>query len=140
LRNIPLTQAGLIIGTPAFMSPERCGGDGDLTSASDICSLGALGYYLLTGKPVFEGKTPMQTLAAHLYETPSAVRARAPDVPLPLDDIIRRCLLKAPADRYQSAADVARALHDSIEPLRWTMKDATAWWTAVGVSQEPSLT
>lgn len=105
-----LTEAGLLVGTPAFMSPEQCGGSEELTAASDIYSVGALGYYLLTGKSVFSGRTAMQMLAAHLYEAPKSLRESNGAIPPGIEQIILKCLAKAPDDRFRDVGELETAL------------------------------
>src|SRR5262249_46066971 len=68
-----LTQEGAVAGTPAFMSPEQAGGQEMPDARSDIYSVGALAYYLLTGRPPFAGRSGFKVLAAHLYEQPEAL-------------------------------------------------------------------
>jgi tRNA A-37 threonylcarbamoyl transferase component Bud32 len=110
-----ITEAGMLIGSPAFMSPEQCMGDVEVTAASDIYSLGALGYFLLTGSAPFSGRGAMQTVVAHVHATPRPVVESSPEVPVPLSDVIARCLAKLPAERYADAASLAQALRASIE-------------------------
>jgi serine/threonine-protein kinase len=105
-----LTHAGMIVGTPEYMSPEQCAGDDHVGVASDVYSLGALAYYLLTARPPFGGRGVVQVLAAHLHETPRAVHELRPDVSPALSAVIARALAKAPGDRYASADDFAAAL------------------------------
>ena len=125
-----ITQAGMIMGTPAFMSPEQCMGDVNVTSASDIYSVGALGYFLLTGAAPFSGRSAMQTLVAHLYETPPPITALRPEVPTALSDVIAQCLAKQPGERFSDAASLERALVRSLGSAGWTEGDARAWWQA----------
>ncbi len=105
-----LTQAGIILGTPAYMSPEQCGGDAHPGPASDIYSVGALAYFMLTGRSPFEGKGPVQMMMAHLGEMPPSVRSLRPEVPEALDAVVMRSLAKRPEDRYASAEELERAL------------------------------
>ena len=105
-----LTQAGMILGTPAYMSPEQCGGDEHPGPASDIYSVGALAYFLLCGRSPFEGKGPVQMLMAHLGEMPPSARSLRPEVPAALDAVVMKCLAKRPEDRFASAAELERAL------------------------------
>jgi len=105
-----LTQAGIILGTPAYMSPEQCGGAENPGPASDIYSMGALAYFLLSGRSPFEGKGPVQMLIAHLGEVPPSVASLRPEVPAALDAVVMKCLAKRPEDRYASAAELERAL------------------------------
>ena len=109
-----LTQAGMLMGTPAFMSPEQCMGDAVVTAASDIYSLGTLGYYLLTGAPPFTGRSTMQTVVAHIRETAPPVIDTRPDVPRELSDVITRCLAKEPHERFADALELRAALTQSV--------------------------
>lgn len=106
-----LTSAGTMLGTPEFMSPEQCGDDeGAVGPSTDLYSLGALGYFLLTGRSPFAGRGAVQMLAAHLYETPAPPSAETPGIPAALDGALLRCLAKRPADRFASALALAEAL------------------------------
>jgi serine/threonine-protein kinase len=105
-----LTMAGTIVGTPAFMSPEQCAGDVQITASSDIYSLAALAYYLLTGQAVFANRSPMQMLAAHLYEAPKPMRDHGVIVSPHVESAIMRCLSKDRADRFATVAEVEDAL------------------------------
>ena len=109
-----LTQAGLVVGTPAFMSPEQCRGGEELSAASDIYSVGALGYYLLTGKVLFPGRSPVQMIGAHVYEVPTRMADAGVAVPPELEAVIFRCLAKQPADRFADAAQLSSALLASV--------------------------
>ena len=109
-----ITQAGMILGTPAFMSPEQCSGEADVTSLSDIYSLGALGFFLMIGHAPFVGRSEIQVLAAHLYESPRSISELRPDVPLELASVLERCLAKDPTLRYSDAASLEHALVHSI--------------------------
>jgi len=109
-----ITQAGMILGTPAFMSPEQCSGEANVTFLSDIYSLGALGYFLMIGHAPFVGRSEIQVLAAHLYESPRSISELRPDVPLELVSVLERCLAKDPTLRYSDAASLEHALMHSI--------------------------
>jgi serine/threonine protein kinase len=108
-----LTTAGVALGTPAYMAPEQATADPHLDGRVDIYALGVLGYEMLAGHPPFHGLTPQQTLAAHVTEAPAPVSARRPGVSSALDAVLMKCLAKRPADRYQTADELAAAL----EPL-----------------------
>ena len=123
-----ITQSGLLVGTPAFMSPEQCAGDVELTGASDIYSLGAVGFFLLTGREPFAGRSAMQMLAAHLYESAPRVTSLRADVTDSLADVIQRCLEKAPAQRFRDMAELERALAEVALADAWSDADARAWW------------
>jgi tRNA A-37 threonylcarbamoyl transferase component Bud32 len=105
-----LTLEGSVAGTPAYMSPEQAGGADGLDARSDIYSLGAVAYFLLTGRPPFVRKTGVQVLAAHLHEPPPPPRALRADVPPDLEAVVLRCLEKDPAKRFPDADSLERAL------------------------------
>jgi hypothetical protein len=104
-----LTDAGFLIGTPAYMSPEQLEG-AEVDARSDIFGLGVLLYELASGRQPFETTTPASTAARVLMAVPVSLRDVNPAMPAPLEAIIFRCLEKAKEDRYQSAGDVERDL------------------------------
>jgi serine/threonine-protein kinase len=104
-----LTRTGMVLGTPAYMSPEQAAGDSTVDARGDLYSLGAVAFFALTGRPPFPGKTIGQLLAAHRYEPPPPVTDLRPDVPADLAAVIARCLAKESTARFQSAADLDRA-------------------------------
>jgi serine/threonine-protein kinase len=108
--NGRLTRTGMVLGTPAYMSPEQASGESAVDARGDVYSLGAVAFFALTSRPPFQGKTVGQLLAAHRSETPPSLTDLRPDVPEDLAAVIARCLAKGPADRIQSAADFDRAL------------------------------
>ena len=105
-----LTRTGTILGTPAYMSPEQAAGESAVDARGDVYSLGAVAFFVLTGRPPFQGKALGQLLAAHRSEMPPALADLRPDVPADLAAVVARCLAKDPKDRFQSAADLDRAL------------------------------
>jgi serine/threonine protein kinase len=123
-----LTQEGMVAGTPAYMSPEQAAGMENADARSDIYSLGAVAYFLLTGRLLFEKDTAMQTLAAHLYEPVTPPGRHRPDLDPTLESVIMRCLEKKPEERYPDVAALDRALASCPGSGEWTQKDAAAWW------------
>jgi serine/threonine-protein kinase len=105
-----LTRDGAITGTPAYLSPEQAGGQEKVDARSDIYSVGALAYFLLTGQPLFPGRSGVKVLAAHLYEEPERLSARRPGVPADLEAVVLRCLAKAPEGRFPDVDSLDRAL------------------------------
>ena len=108
-----LTTEGMIIGTPQFMSPEQASGD-TVDGRSDIYSLGIVLYQMLTGSPPFDGNSSASILAKQLTQTPDPIRRIRPDVGDELAFVLDRMLEKDPARRFQTAAEVSRALIDAL--------------------------
>ncbi|RRR98561.1 serine/threonine-protein kinase [Glycomyces terrestris] len=99
-----LTETGTVMGTLAYASPEQLQGV-QLTGATDVYSLGIVGYEALAGRPPFAGNEPTAAIAGHLTGQPAPL---PPDVPAPVANIIMRCLAKDPRQRFASAAELAR--------------------------------
>jgi tetratricopeptide (TPR) repeat protein len=111
-----LSSEGTILGTPAYMSPEQCSGSNQVDHRTDIYSLGCVLYEMLVGEPPFTGPTPQAVMARQAAERlPSLELVRA-DIPPHLVNVARRALSKVPADRYQTAEELARAM-DREPPL-----------------------
>lgn len=106
----PLTETGLAVGTPHYMSPEQGAGDEGVDGRADIYALGCVLYEMLAGEPPFGGRTPQAILARHRQDDPPSIRVVRPTVPVGIQEAIERALAKVPADRFASAAEFARAL------------------------------
>ena len=106
-----VTEAGLALGTPAYMSPEQASGDRDLGSPSDVYSLACVVYEMLAGEPPLMGKSARSTIAKQVTETPRPIRALRPEVSAGTEHALARALAKSPEDRHASVADFADALH-----------------------------
>ena len=111
-----LTTAGVALGTPAYMAPEQASADPHLDHRVDIYAVGAVGYELLTGRPVFMGTTPQMVLSAHVTETPAPITKYRETVPRSLEALVLRCLEKKPADRWQSAEELLPQLEALATP------------------------
>jgi len=109
-RADPLTQAGVSLGTPAYMPPEQALGDPTLDHRADLYSLGVVAYEVLAGAPPFTGETLQQLVAAHVREMPVPLAQRRGDVPDALAALATRLLAKDPSERPQSADEVIRLL------------------------------
>ena len=105
-----LTQTGIAVGTPAFMSPEQATGDKDVDGRSDLYSLGVVGYLMLAGRLPFEATTTPAMLVKHVSETPPPIFSLRPDAPAALVGILEKCLAKRPADRWENALAMRDAL------------------------------
>jgi serine/threonine-protein kinase len=119
-----LTAKGTVVGTPAYMAPEQARGAEAADARSDLYSLGALGYFLLAGRPPFQGGTTLEVMLAHVQE-PVPPLANAP---ADLEAALRRCLAKAPADRFPNAGSLDEALAGCACAGEWTEARARAWW------------
>jgi eukaryotic-like serine/threonine-protein kinase len=104
-----LTDTGVVVGTPAFASPEQLRGDA-LDVRSDIYAVGATLYYLLTGRPPFDDPRVVRVIERALNERPASMRTTRRDVPRLLDRIVRQCLAKDPAERPASYARLSKLL------------------------------
>ncbi|HXR12555.1 MAG TPA: PASTA domain-containing protein, partial [Gaiellaceae bacterium] len=100
-----MTEAGSIVGTAQYLSPEQARG-GEVDQRSDLYSLGVVLYELLTGSVPFSGDTPVEIAMKHLSQTPEPPSKRRVDIPRELDMVVMRALAKDPADRYQSADEM----------------------------------
>ena len=109
-----LTETGLSLGTPQYMSPEQATGDRTLDARSDVYSLGAVVYEMLAGEPPVTGPTVQAVIAKLLTERPMSMRTVRDTVPKGVDDAVAKALAKVPADRFSSAGEFARALGDAL--------------------------
>jgi serine/threonine-protein kinase len=104
-----LTQSGVTLGTPLYMSPEQVQGK-TLDHRSDIYSFGVTCYHLLSGEPPFRGASAFEVALKHVQEQPRLLSDLRPDLPPDLCGVVHRMMAKNPDDRYQSARDIARDL------------------------------
>ena len=107
-----MTQTGLSMGTPQYMSPEQASGDRSLDPRSDVYALGAVLYEMLAGDPPFSGSSAQSILARILTTLPQRVTVQRPTVPPHVDATISKALEKIPADRFSTAGDFRKALDD----------------------------
>jgi tRNA A-37 threonylcarbamoyl transferase component Bud32 len=107
-----LTETGLSLGTPHYMSPEQATGDAHVGPATDIYALGCVLYEMLTGDPPHTGSTAQAVLGKIITDPPASVTQQRTSVPTNVDAAIRRALEKLPADRFTGAHEFAKALAD----------------------------
>ncbi|MGE0548181.1 MAG: serine/threonine-protein kinase [Kofleriaceae bacterium] len=142
------TSHQIILGTPAYIAPEAVTEPDRIGPSVDLYALGAVGYFLLTGRRVFEGKTSLELCIQHVTQVPvlpSAVVAVS--ISTELEAIVMKCLAKTPEQRYGSAAELADAL-DTLPPAQdWDRNAARTWWSefraladAAPPSDAPTLT
>ncbi len=116
-----LTDTGLILGTPAYMSPEQASGERELDPRTDVYALGCVLYEMLAGEPPFTGPTAQAIVAKRLTSAVPAVRLLRDTVPAGVEAVLMKALARVPADRFASAAEFADALRRALaEPVsRW---------------------
>ncbi|MEO7653525.1 MAG: protein kinase [Bryobacteraceae bacterium] len=107
-----ITETGLSLGTPHYMSPEQAAGDRSVDARSDQYALAALTYEMLTGEPPHTGATSQVVIARLMSETPRSIRSVRPQLPPAIDAAVLRALQKSPADRFDSCGEFARAASD----------------------------
>jgi serine/threonine-protein kinase len=139
----------VILGTPAYIAPEIVTDPSAIGPAVDLYSLGAVGYYLLTGKRLFEGKTQVDVCIQHVTKAPTPPsQAVSIYIQPELEAILMRCLAKKPEERFASAADLAEALRALPLARDWGPAEARRWWAEVhaqdaekaAVAQTPTMT
>ena len=128
--EVMLTKVGTFTGTPAYASPEMASGNTDQVDAgSDIYSLGCVGFWLLTGRTVFEASNTLEMLIKQGSEPPVAPSEYSEfDVPAELDKIILACLEKGRSKRIESAASLSARLGAIEQSFPWDADDARKWW------------
>ncbi len=114
-----ITDTGMMIGTPDYMSPEQAEGE-EVDGRTDIYSLGVILYEMLTGKVPFEGETPLSIALKHKSEEPQDPREINPQIPAEVSHVILKCLEKDKETRYQTADDLLSELNHIIEGLPTT--------------------
>lgn len=132
--NSGLTQAGGILGTVDYMSPEQAVDSTTIDHRADIYSLGCTLYFLLTGQALYPGESLMGTLLKHREGPIPALQAQRPDAPLSLDVLFKTMVAKRPGDRYQTMAEVVKAL-EALEPQ---LTDSLAPAVVLRPSQPPA--
>ncbi|HSE67715.1 MAG TPA: protein kinase, partial [Gemmatimonadales bacterium] len=126
-----MTETGMSLGTPHYMSPEQAMGERAITARSDIYALGCVTYEMLTGDPPFTGSTAQAIVAKMMTERPIAPSRVRDTVPAAVEDAVLTALAKLPADRFASAAEFATALR---EPARVTQSRISTTSPAVPVA------
>jgi serine/threonine protein kinase len=110
-----LTNTGSALGTPEYMAPEQAMG-GDVSAQTDVYAFGVLLYEMLTGQVPFPGETPVAIILAHLHQPPPPPRGMVPSITEAVEAVVLKCLAKDPADRFDNARDVIRALEATQRP------------------------
>jgi eukaryotic-like serine/threonine-protein kinase len=125
-------------GSPLYMSPEQTAGL-KLDARSDIYSLGAVGYYLLTGRPPFDGNSVWSVMVSHARDVVTPPSCWNPSIPRDLERVILRCLEKEPGMRYRSPRELAEALTACADAGAWSYETAGEWWYEHAAEIDPTL-
>jgi serine/threonine-protein kinase len=126
-RDIKLTGATVLTGTPQYMAPESILEPNSVDARTDIYALGTVAYYLLAGVDVFDGKSVLELCSQHLHQAPQPLAARGVTIPAELEAVVLACLDKNPDRRPQSAVELRQRIEAcKVEP--WDSASARAWW------------
>ncbi|MBN2290912.1 MAG: serine/threonine protein kinase [Pirellulales bacterium] len=136
-QSVRITVEGTITGSPLFMSPEQGLGDSEPDARSDIYSLGAVAYFLLSGRPPFEDSKPLKVIVAHVNDKVAPLSSLGVEVPSDLENVVMRCLAKGKEDRFQNAADLRDAFDGCTSAGDWGRREASQWWS-VSVTDKPN--
>jgi serine/threonine-protein kinase len=128
--SIQLSREDTVAGSPLYVAPEQVVHSQPPDRRTDIYSLGAVAYFLLTGRPPFLGESAMEVMIAHTRDPvvpPSDLR---PEIPADLEQVVLRCLAKKPDDRYPDTLSLAAALDACADAVNWSPRHAAEWWQA----------
>lgn len=140
-----LTATGMVVGSPRYIAPEAVYGAEKIDGRADIYSLGAVAYWILTGKPPFTSASSIELIVEHVKTIPQRP-SEVSENPIPpeLDEIVMKCLEKKPEDRFQTAAEMDEALRAIDFDDAWTEGKAREWWELHGIVghdlAEPAVT
>jgi serine/threonine-protein kinase len=135
------TQAGSLMGTPPYMSPEQCRGISDaIDHRTDVYAMGIILFEMLCGAPPFVSEGWGEVVLAHLTKPPPSARARNPSIPESLEVVIMKALAKDPNERFQSAADMRAALRSMSSVTTFSPRQTAAAVPTVGGAKSPPTT
>ncbi len=124
-----VTKAGEFFGTPGFVAPETVSGKYKIDARSDLYSLGATAYFLLTGAPVFDGSNSLDIFQKHAKETPVRPSEKAGrPIDADLEQLVMKCLENIPAKRPATARDLLASLSACQAASAWSQEMAAKWW------------
>jgi eukaryotic-like serine/threonine-protein kinase len=127
-----LSHEGTLVGTPQYLAPEAIRSP-SADARADLYAVGAIAYFLLTGRQVFDGRTVIEICSQHLHTPPVAPSERlGRPLPAALEQWVLACLEKDPARRPASAVEAALRLESCVADARWTVDDARSWWVGKG--------
>jgi len=123
-----ITQYAKVLGTPLYMAPERLRNPADADARADIYALGAVTFFIITGRHVFEANTDHDLVYQILNNPAPSLLAAGADVPEVLDSLVTRCLAKDREDRPATIEEVEAVLNEAARQRPWREEDAKAWW------------
>ncbi len=132
-RGSQLSREGTVVGSPLYMAPEQIIRDRPPDQRTDIYALGAVAYFLLTGRPPFNHEDPMVVMIAHTRDPVAPPSTLRDDVPQDLEELVMRALKKDPRDRPHDAREFATALAACRDAGGWSPEQAQAWWRDQGI-------
>ncbi len=138
LDKTALTATGRTLGTAAYMAPEQIRGTPEVSHKTDLYALGIVLYQMLTGRPAFEGNSPVVLMHCHMNEKPPRPSAKVAEIPKALDDLVLKLMAKDPADRPWDAAAVGESLKTIHEKAAHGETVAMVWATQDGETATPS--
>ena len=125
--DVKITRAGTVLGTPSYMCPEQAAGE-SVDPRGDLYSLGAVAFFVLAGRPPFEGTSVGKLLTAHLTQPAPDLSTLRHDIPADLAAVVAKCLAKDPAERFQTATEMEAALAACACNMEWNAALAAWWW------------
>jgi hypothetical protein len=136
--RLDLTQANVVMGTPHYLAPEAIKARGQVDGRSDLYAVGAMAWYMLMGRNLFEAETPIAVARKHLNEAPTSIRdAFGPGLPDDLAAVIMNCLEKDPDKRPHDAAELRDLFGECRCAHEWTQRRAAVWWKERGEQIAP---
>src|SRR5262249_50199477 len=120
-KTTQLTQSGMLMGTPSYMSPEQWQGKTSVDARADIYALGVMLFEMLSGQLPFMADTPYSMMNMHVNEPPPSIDTLRPDLPPGVAPIIEKALAKDPEDRFQSAGELAQAFKIGLTGQTWVL-------------------
>jgi hypothetical protein len=131
--RLDLTKVNVVMGTPHYLAPEALRPDANVDGRSDLYAVGAMAWFMLMGRNLFEGDSPIEVARKHLNEEPRSIaEAYGPGIPHDLADLIMRCLEKDPDRRPHDAAHLGELFGECECAHDWTQRRAATWWQAHG--------
>jgi len=126
--SVHLSREGNVAGSPLYMAPEQVMQTNPPDRRTDVYGLGAVAYFMLTGRPPFLGDNAMTVMIAHARDPVTPPSELRPDIPGDLESVVLRCLAKKPEDRYPDTSRLAAALELCADAPNWSPAHAAQWW------------